>query len=166
MPFRKTSWVIAYDGKDVADVGSLRNAVSLTPPGSKKQITIIRDGKHETLTATIGKLTADLMAQAEGGGSTQSTEELGLTVQTLTPQLAQQFNTDPGKGVVVTDVTPGSIAEQAGLRPGAVILQVNRKPVSNVEEYRQALNASSKDKKALMLVRIGDAQQFVVLDWN
>ena len=164
--FKQGDVVVAYDGKDMADVGSLRNAVSLTPPGSKKRITIIRDGKHKTLTVTIGTLTADKLAQAEGNDSTQSSEELGLTVQTLTPQLAQQFNTDPGKGVVITDVASGSIAQQAGLRPGAVILQVNRKTVSNVAEYRQALSASSKDKKALMLVRMGDVQQFIVLDWN
>ena len=163
--FKQGDVVVAFDGKDVADVGSLRNAVSLTPPGSKKQITIIRNGKHKTLTATIGKLTADKLAQG-GGGSTQSTEELGLTVQTLTPQLAQQFNTDPGEGVVVTDVESGSIAERAGLRPGAVILQVNRKPVRNAAEFRQALDASRKDKKVLMLVRLGDAQQFIVLNWD
>ena len=164
--FKQGDVVVAYDGKDVADVGELRNNVSLTPPGSKKEITVIRDGKRKTLTATIGTLTADKLAQAEGGSSTESTEKLGLTVQTLTPQLAQQFNTDPGKGVVVTDVASGSIAEQAGLRPGAVILQVNRKPVNTVAQFREALNASNKTKKALMLVRIGDAQQFVVLDWN
>jgi len=110
--FKQGDVVVAFDGQDVADVGSLRNAVSLTPPGSKKPITIIRDGNRKTLTATIGKLTEDKLAQASGG-STESTEELGLTVQTLTPQLAQQFNTEPGEGVVVTDVTPGSIAARA-----------------------------------------------------
>ena len=163
--FKQGDVVVAYDGKDVADVGELRNNVSLTPPGSRKEITVIRNGKRKTLTATIGTLTKEEMAQAGGNDSTQSSEQLGLTVQTLTPQLAQQFNTEPGKGVVVTDVASGSIAQQAGLRPGAVILQVNRKPVSNVTEYRQALNAS-KNKKVLMLVRIGDAQQFIVLNWN
>lgn len=163
--FKQGDVVVAFDGKDVADVGSLRNAVSLTPPGSKKQITVIRNGKRRNLTATVGTLTDDKLAQA-GGGSTQSTEELGLTVQTLTPQLAKQFNTEPGEGVVVTDVETGSIAERAGLRPGAVILQVNRKPVRSAADFRQALNASSKDKKALMLVRLGDAQQFIVLNWD
>lgn len=164
--FKQGDVIVGYNGRSVSDVGELRNRVSLTPPGSRRHITVIRNGERKTLTATIGTLTKDELAQAQGGGSTESAEKLGLTVQTLTPQLAQQFNTEPGKGVVITDVASGSIAEQAGLRPGAVILQVNRKTVTTAAEFRRALRSSSKTKKALMLVRMGDAQQFVVLDWN
>ncbi|MGB5179469.1 MAG: PDZ domain-containing protein [Gammaproteobacteria bacterium] len=144
------------------DVGSFRNRVSLTLPGSREQLTIIRDGKHHGITVTIGKLTEDKLIAK---GPAQSTDELGLTVQMLTPQLAEQFDAKAGEGVVVTEVEPGSIAAMAGIEPGAVIVQVNRKPVKSAAEFKRAVEKSSGDKRVLLLLCKGDMQQYLVLRW-
>ena len=153
--------IVAFKGKPVSDVGNFRNRVSLTAPDSKAQLSVIRDGKEQTITVTIGKLSDDkLVAQS----SAQSAEELGMAVQTLTPQLAEQFNTQAGEGVVVTQVKPRSIAAMAGIIPGTVIMQVNRKPVSTANEFRRAVK-SSKNKQVLLLLRKGDMQQYIVLRW-
>lgn len=115
-----------------------------------------------TLTVTIGKLTREKLAAQT---SSQSAEKLGLTVQTLTPQLAEQFGVKMGEGVVVTEVRPGSIAAMAGIEPGTVIMQVDREPVKNAAEFKRAVEKSSDDKSILLLLRRGNAQQYVVLSW-
>jgi serine protease Do len=153
--------IVAYQGKPVMDVGSFRNRVSLTPPGSRRQLTLIRDGKRSDINVTIGKLSEEQFAQAPA----QSTEELGLKVQTLTPQLAEQFDAKAGEGVVVTQVKPGSIAAMAGIEPGAVIVQVNRKPVNSTAEFNRAVKEASGNKRVLLLIRTGDMQRYVVLSW-
>ena len=154
--------IVAYQGKPVMDVGSFRNRVSLTLPGSREQLTIIRGGKRHGITVTIGKLTKDKLIAK---GQAQSTDELGLTVQTLTPQLAEQFDAKAGEGVVVTEVEPGSIAAMAGIEPDAVIVQVNRKPVKSAADFKRAVEKINGDKRVLLLLRKGDMQQYLVLRW-
>lgn len=154
--------ILEYGGESVRDVGSFRNRVSLTPPGEKRRLAVLRNGKRKTLTATIGKLTGDKLLSQD---ATQSSDKLGMTVQTLTPELAMQFGTEPGAGVVVTHVEPGSIAAGAAIEPGTVILQVNRQIVNSAADFKRALKAGAGDQRALLLVRIRDAQRFVVLNW-
>ncbi len=111
---------------------------------------------------TIGRLTKDKLV-AEGPA--QSTEELGLTVQTLTPQLAEQFDAKAGEGVVVTEVRPGSIAAMAGIEPGSVIVQVNRKPVTSAAEFKRAVKESGGERRVLLLIRKDAMQRYVALSW-
>ena len=92
-------------------------------------------------------------------------DEIGLTVQTLTPQLAEQFDVKPGEGVVVTEVRPGSIAAMAGIETGSVILQVNREPVGSAADFQRAVKQSAADKRVLLLVRKGGMQRYVALSW-
>ncbi len=159
---RQGDVIVAYRGQPVKEIGSFRNRVSLTPPGSTESLTILRGGKRSTLDVTIGELTEDkLIAQ----GPAQRTEEIGLTVQTLTPQLAEQFDAEPGKGVIVTQVRPGSIAAMAGIETGSVVLQVNRKAVTSAAEFARAVQEGAKEKRVLLLIRKDEMQRYVVLNW-
>ncbi|MEN8801818.1 MAG: DegQ family serine endoprotease [Thiogranum sp.] len=154
--------IVAFRGKPVKEVGSFRNRVSLTEPGSREELTILRNGKRKILNVTIGTLAEDeLVAQ----GPARSTDEIGLTVQTLTPQLARQFDARPGEGVVVTEVHPGSIAARAGIEPGTIILQVNRKTVNSAADFTRALKQAGAGKRVLLLVRKGGMQSFLALSW-
>lgn len=156
--------ITQYQGKPVKNIGDFRNRVSLTPPGSKEKITVIRDGKRKEINVTIGELSkAEMVAQGPGPAS-ESLDELGLTVQTITPELANQFHVTAGKGVIVSQVKRGSVASIAGIDTGDVILQVNRQPVNSVAAFNSAVRKSD-NKRALLLVRSGDAQRYVVLNW-
>lgn len=159
---RQGDVIVEYRGKPVTDVGNFRNRVSLTAPGSTETITVLRDGKRKTLKVTIGRLTED---QLIARGPAQSADEIGLTVQTLTPQLAEQFDARPGEGVVVTEVHPGSIAAMAGIETGSIILQVNREPVSSAADFRRAVKQAASEKRVLLLVRKGGMQRYVALSW-
>lgn len=156
--------IVRYQDQAVETVGDFRNRVALTPPGSKATVSIIRNGQDKDIVVKIGKLSdAEIVAQAPA--SAQATD-LGLTVQTLTPELAQQFDVKPGQGVVVTEVQPASIATMAGIRSGMVILEVNRKAVNSAAEFRQAVDKSRGDKRVLLLVSDRGMSRFVVLRWR
>ncbi|MCB1671368.1 MAG: DegQ family serine endoprotease [Gammaproteobacteria bacterium] len=155
--------VVGYQGNPVLNVGSFRNQVSLTRPGTGARLSVIRNGERLNLNVTIGALEGEPVAAV--GNDVQSSEQIGLTVQTLTPELARQLNMDAGRGVVVSQVTPGSAADQAGIQPGMVILEVNRNPVDNAAAFERILRDSGTGQRALLLIRTSAGQRFVVLEW-
>ena len=111
---------------------------------------------------TIGKLEEK---QTLAQGTTQGAEELGLTVQTLTPTLAEQLGAEPGEGVVVTAVESGSLAARAGIDAGTLILRVNHKDMHSADDFAGAIRESQTDRRVLLLVRKGDMQRYVALRW-
>jgi serine protease Do len=152
--------IIEFAGKPIGKVGAFRNRVALKAPGSKVKIIVLRNGKRKTLSITIGKLPDGELAAA---GTPRNLEKLGLTVQTLTPNLARQFGIQGEKGVVVTQVTPDSLAALAGINPGAVILEVNRKPVSNTEEFKRVVAQTPEKGTVLLLIKDGQYSRYVAL---
>jgi len=160
---RQGDVIVAYQGEPVKNVGTFRNRVSLTRPGSQESLIVLRDGERRSLNVTIGRLTKDkLVAEA----SAHTADELGLTVQTLTPQLAEQLGAKAGEGVVVSQVQPGSIAALAGIAPGAVILQANRRPVNSAAEFERAVGqGGGSNKRVLLLIRKDGIQRYIALNW-
>ncbi len=154
--------IVAYQGQDVTNVGTFRNQVSLTQPGTEARLAIVRDGERIDLSVTLGTLEG---AQMATGDTVESAEEIGLSVQTMTPELARQFDMEPGEGVVVTQVVSGSVADAAGIQAGMVILEVNRNPVTSAEAFNRAISAAGDEQRALLLIRTNGGQRFVVLSW-
>jgi serine protease Do len=155
--------ILRYDGHEVTDTRSLRNAVAATAPGTQVKIELLRNGKTETLTVTVGKLETETAAATPSKEGESALAKLGLTVQTLTPDLASRFNVENQKGVVITDVQSGSLASLANLQQGDVILEANHQKVSSVAELEQIL-ANAKDKDSvLLLVNHQGTTVFVVL---
>ena len=154
--------IVAFRDRPVSDVGTFRNQVSMISPGEREKISIIRDGKRHDLMITIGtRSQEDVIAK----GLTQSADQLGLTVQTLTAELARQFNAKVGEGVVVTSVKRGSVAAMAGINTGTIILQVNRKPVKTAADFKREASKASKEKSVLLLIRSENMQRYVLLSW-
>lgn len=90
-------------------------------------------------------------------------DRLGLQVDTLTKEVADQLGLQAGEGVVITEVAPGSLADRAGLSTGMVITQVNRKPVKSVEDFKKALDAQPVSKGVLLLIRTPEGSRFVAI---
>ncbi|HUA38876.1 MAG TPA: DegQ family serine endoprotease [Candidatus Sulfopaludibacter sp.] len=156
--------VIQYNGKDVNSVDALRNLVSSTLPGTKVRIQILRDGKTETLTATIGNQSATAAAPSQAGANLLS--QLGLTVETLTPDLAKQYNVNAEKGAVITDVNESSLASLAGLQTGDVIVEADHQPVASMDDLEQALAKAKHKNQVLLRVTRAGVSLFVVLQMN
>ncbi len=101
---------------------------------------------------------------ARSAGSESSRfEKLGLQVEDLTPQVAEQLGVKAEHGVAITEVRSGSPAALAGLTTGMVITEVNRQPVKTVDDFRKALDAKPLDKGVLLLVRSAEGSRFVVI---
>jgi serine protease Do len=151
--------IVEYDGKPVGDSAELPLLVARTPVGTSVPVIVIRDKERQTIKVTIGELQDETMAEA----GTESSEDLGLDLQTLTPDLADNLGLgDDVHGVVVTAVDPEGSAAEAGLRRGDVIVEVNRKPVKDVAEFRAALK-ETKGKSVLFLVRRGENTIFLAV---
>jgi serine protease Do len=150
--------IIEFDGKEVKDSSDLPIIVARTPVDRRARMKVLRDKKEITLTVSVGELKdQEVVASAPEKG------ELGLTVQRLTPQMAESLGLDKSEGVVVTSVEPGSTADEAGIRRGDVIVEVDRKPVRNLDEYKKAVAAIRKGRGILFLVRRGDNTLFLAL---
>ena len=152
--------IVEFDGKPVVDSAELPLLVARTGVGKSVRLKVIRDKETKEFTVKIGELKEEETAESSGTTS----EDLGLAVQTLTPEVAENLNLDKSvKGVVVTQVEPGGPAAEAGLRRGDVILEVNRKPVKNAAAYQKAVRELGKGKSLLFLVRRGDNTIFLAL---
>jgi serine protease Do len=145
--------VISYQGSAVGDAVALQRMVTRTTVGSKVPATIIRDGQQKELTIIIGEQ-PDVAAIAKA--ETQGREEFafaGVAVQDLDRETAKELGIK-GKmqGVVVRSVEPDSEAEKAGLIPGDVIREINRKPVKSVKDFERASSAVKKGDNVLILI--------------
>jgi serine protease Do len=158
----KTGDVIyEFDGKPIKESGDLPLIVARTPVGKKVEVRLIRDREKEKVRVEVGELPESDVAIEEEEGEEG---ELGMTVQTLTPEVADSLGAPRDlKGVVVTGVEPGSPASDAGLSRGDIILEVNRVAVGDVGAYRDAMRSASKEKSVLFLVRRGDNTIFLAL---
>ena len=165
--------IVKVNGKEVTPDSTLSYMVAGLPVGSKVALDVIRNGKPMALTATLAERPPeDQLAGADqdqnddgtpdnGGQSAPSSirNSLGLSLQTLTPQIVQQLGLTPGThGVVVTGVDDSSDAAEKGLQPRDVITAIAQHPVSNVAEAAAAVEAAKKQglKTVLLLVQRGN----------
>jgi serine protease Do len=155
--------ILEFDGKEVRDSRNLKLQVAQTGPNKEVPVKVSRDGKIKELTVKLKEFPQDKELARKSPGESQSGDVTdGITVDDLTAAARQQFNIPSHvKGALVVDVEPGSPGAEAGLRPGDVIQEVNRKPVKNSEEA-VALSENLKDD-ALLRVWSRGGSRFVVL---
>ncbi len=150
------------DGKKVTTYDQFRNEVALLKPGTKVHLNILRDGKPLELTAALDERPGMAKGRTERGED-EPQQNVGMQVQSLTKDLAEQLGYSLGDGVAVVAVTPGGPASDAGIQTGDLIVSVNRQKVTSAAEFNAAIKAARKAGKALLLVHHGQASQFVVL---
>ena len=154
--------ILAINGKKIKSYDAFRNEVALLAPGSRARLDMIRDGKPVELTVKLGERPTTAAVQKEPPAE-EPEQVLGLEVQDLTQELATRFHYKVGEGVIVSAVTPGSPAAEKRIRPGDLILSVNRQDVASVDDFTAAVRQSSKRGKVLLLVKRGEVSQFVTV---
>jgi serine protease Do len=160
---RQGDVIVAYRGEPVTDVGNFRNRVALTTPGSSQELTIVRDGSAKTSASPSGPWTPDAARILRT--PPKPATSLGSPCRPSRRSSPSNSAVQPGEGVLVTEVKPGSVAASAGIEPGPLILQVNRQWVKSVSEFQQAVKAGRETGRVLLLLRKDDMQRFVVLSW-
>jgi serine protease Do len=160
--------ILQYNGKVVEDTGHLRNMVSQTPIGTKVQVKVLRQKKEVDVEVAIAELPKK-MAEAPSrntGEPDENQEEssalTGLVVRELTPDLAAHLGIDENEnGVVVVKVDPDSKLYEAGIRPGDIVLQINQKNISTIEDYKKAASKIRQKERVLLLIRRKGEDLFV-----
>jgi len=149
--------IVEIDGKKVSGELDLRQIVEAIPPGKRVKAVIVRDKKRLTLDVTIGER-EQTVALAPG----EAKPGLGFNVVDLTPTLAEKYNLSAKlKGVVVTEVDPGSGAERAGLQPGDLITKANGKPVASLSDFKAAVKGI-KSGDTLRLIVVSEKRTRIV----
>ncbi len=158
--------VTEFNGKKILNRDQLSMLVAQTPPKTQAEVKVLREGKPMEFTITLAERPANVAAAGseENSEDSKSSKKLGLSVQTLNKDLADQMGVKTDKGVVVTGVTPGSPAEDAGLQKGDVIKEVNRHEVRNAGDFESQLSKLKKDDAAALLVKRGDNTFFVAIE--
>jgi len=139
--------------------------VAETKIGSTVPVEIFRNGKSMTVNVKLAQMHESEVA--EEGEHRRPAAKWGMSVQTLTPQIAQQLGINPESGVVVTQVSRDSAADNAGLQSGDVILKLDHQKLSSSEDFtRIARKDQSAGKSALALVQRGDHTIYTVINPN
>ncbi|MDD2599840.1 MAG: DegQ family serine endoprotease [Kiritimatiellae bacterium] len=152
--------ILQLNGKPVKDIGEFRNEISSNPPGTKLKLSVFRDGKEIKVEAQTEELPDDI-AVAES--VPELSQKLGLSVQNMTAENAQKYGYEGDAGVIVTNVEQGSLAGQAGIQPGNLIISANRKPVTTVKAFLQAVSEAEKNGTLLLRVQDKKYSRYVVL---
>ncbi|HVN24421.1 MAG TPA: DegQ family serine endoprotease [Syntrophorhabdales bacterium] len=151
--------IVEFDGKQIKESKDLPQVVASTPIGKSVSVKVSRNGKtisKELKVAEMEDKTVEL-AKAPAG------KKLGIGVQNITPDIAQALGLKESAGVVVTQVEPGSPAENAGIRQGDVIREVDRKPVKDVRSLMDQIAKAKDNESILLLVQRGGNKMFAAV---
>lgn len=165
--------ILKLNGNTVDDVPDLRNRVAVTQPGTSIELEVLRDGNSRKMTMKLDEKPRDEIlaerGEAEGDDIEKPSEQgegdlLGLEIRTLTPEVARRSGIEENSGVLVTSVVPGSRAMEAGVRPEDVILEVNKTPVSTIDQFRSAVSKLDAGDPVVLRVLRDDNYLFVMID--
>ncbi len=153
--------IVQIGEEKIKNVNQLRNLVAGLKPGSDIEIAFIRNGRKEKSSVKIGELPAqdaEEMTQANG-----SDESLGLTIDEFDERSPRKPRTNRTRGLMVTGVEPQGIAARAEIQPGDVIVSVNGKETSSIEEFREAIAKADKKKGIRLVIESQGMERFAIL---
>ncbi|MBM3192458.1 MAG: PDZ domain-containing protein, partial [Chlamydiae bacterium] len=153
--------ILEINDTPVKSPSSIKNDVMLNEPGTIVKLKINRKGKIMIIKVTLGSFNKSNMLASENA------QLLGLVVENLTPENIKNYRINPQEeGVVITEVKPGSLGAKLGLKPGYVVLSLNHKKITSVDNFNDALASIEKGKKVLILVKYGDMARFFSIKLN
>lgn len=151
--------ILEFNGRAIHEFNELPRMVAATPAGTKATLKLVRDGKQESRTVSIG-----VLSEVTGeGGQPVVQEKIGMRVSEITRELAAKLGIKESVGVVVTDVLPNGIAEQAGILPGDVIKEINGEKIDTLTAYERAVGGLKKNSFVRMLLKRGANSLFVAV---
>ena len=152
--------VVKLNDAEIEDVNHLRNLVAAVRPGTKESLEVMRDNQLKNFKLKVGELETEA---EEAEQKEEQRDDLGINLQNLTPDIAEQLGVKSDHGVVVAGVAPYSTAARAGLQPRDVIVSVGDKSVGSVSEFRKQMGKGDLDKGIRLKVETAGFQRYVVL---
>jgi len=145
--------IISLDGKNVNKVSKLPGMVATSQPGKVLKIGVIRDGKEQIVDVTLGKKESKEEVATQRGGEPGKADELVLVVRKVTSSDANELGVSPDKGVLVERVEPGSSAENADVRTGDIVYEINGQAINGRDSYLSAIAKLEKGNIVRLLIR-------------
>jgi serine protease Do len=164
--------IIEFNGKPIQRRDELVSMVTATKPGTTVPVKVLRDRREVSLNVTVDELDLDnettsrtaRRGQPDADPDIEETAGFGLSLAPLTADIARRLRVPAGtEGVLVQDVEPAGPAQRAGVNRGDIILQVNRRPVTTLQEASRALNAVSSGGTASLLILSNGQERFIVM---
>jgi serine protease Do len=152
--------IVRFDGKAVDSPRALSTIVAGTAKGKNVEMSVVRDGGTQPLRVTVAPLKDERRAAASAPAVAR-TGELRMSIEPLTPESAKRLGVGDAKGVLVTEVRPGSPAAEAGVSEGDVIREVNRAPVENPADVKK--NVARNPQQVLLRVEREGSARYVVV---
>ncbi len=149
--------IVLFNGQPVKDMEDLPKIVAATHPNTVVEVEVIRDGSHKKLRVKI-----ELLQDAQETVVAKA-DPLGLQVQDINEELAKSLQLEGVEGVLVSDVTAGNAAGEAGIRRGDVISEMNRTPVKNMQDYQNLLASVTKGSSVLFLIKRGGSTIYIAV---
>jgi serine protease Do len=147
--------VEAVNGQKIASPRDLALTVASVAPGSEAKLQVLRDGENRVVAVTVGEQPAERTAQTHPDADHDAHNKLGLALGPLTPDTRDQLQVPDGQdGAVVRSVRPGSPAEDAGLRPGDVIVGVGNQNISSPSQATKAIGTALDGKDHAVALRV------------
>lgn len=151
--------ILSFNGREILRSSDLPPLVGATPPGSRAEVEIFRDGRTRKLTVVVDELPAEgAEAAAVAGARGGAAGRLGITVEALTPEQRERLGLRRDEGVVISRVT--GAAARAGLRPGDIVLMVGRERVGTPAEFERLTRNVKPGDTVMLLVRRGEQTVF------
>ncbi len=151
--------ITEINGKPVKDTHELLIMIAGLQVGQKINLKAIRDGKELAFNIKVGERKDDV---ASAGGERSGKGHFGLSTQEITPDMAKQLGLAK-EGVMVTEVQPGSPADEVGIQPQDIIVQVNRVKIVSMKDYNREISKAAEKKSVTLLIKRGRSSFFVAL---
>jgi serine protease Do len=159
----KDDVLLELNGVPVGNTQELRLKLSLLAPGTTVKLKVLRDGQEREIAVALGESPANPPGEISSSSGAAAAPRLVVSVEKATPEIARQLDLPPQMaGVVVTDVQPASSAEEAGLRRGDVIQEVDRKQVATPDQFQRAVQQAGNQPVLLLVARDGRHLYMVV----
>jgi Do/DeqQ family serine protease len=161
--------VLSLDGQAIDSSNGLRNAVARLQPGTNVKLEVLREGARKTLSVALDERRAEAERGEDAASPAPRTTarpsgRYGLDVEPLTPAIARQLRSRTREGVLVAGVDPAGPAGEAGLRPGDVIVSVNRTKVADGDALKAALDRTPAGRPALLLIERRGEPEYVPIE--
>jgi len=152
--------ILEINGQKIKTSRQLTSMIAGIPVGESARIKILRDGKEKTVKVEIVKRDENKLASR--GRPKEQTEEFGIRVSNITPEIARQLNIAETAGVIVTAVESGGKGEGADIRVGDIIKEINRRPIETVTDYQKILGQMDSGESVNLFIRRKNAGFLVV----
>jgi len=152
--------IVSFDGKEIRESHALSFIVASTPVGQKVKVEFVRKGKKSDVKVEIGELKDETQESEQATGETPA---LGMTVQEITPELADEYGLPQKTGIIVAQVEEDSPAAEAGINPADIILEVDQVPMTTVQQFEKKIRSYKAGDTILFLIKREAGALYVTL---